>query len=75
MQRLPKMLVLFFPFRRQLALEAREEFIKKESYEDYVTRLKRTIQSIPVDVIDRTIDSLPGRVEMVIKSKGHRIKY
>ena len=40
--------------------------LKKEFY---------TLDNTSVDVIDRTIDSMSGRINAVIKSKGFRIKY
>ena len=64
-----------FSFRRDLAESAKQQRIEKESYEDFGSRVIDIIKSTPQDVIDRTIDSLPQRMKMVIKSKGKRIKY
>ena len=33
------------------------------------------MESYPVSKIDAIIDSMPKRIDMVIKSKGQRIKY
>ena len=66
---------VFHNVRRELAIQVREMHLEKESYENYAARVIRTIKNIPTDVIDRTIDSLPKRMDMVIKSKGERIKY
>ena len=52
-----------------------EKFIEREDLDSFKQRIIETIHSIPIDIIDRTIQSLPKRVEMVIKSKGDRIKY
>ena len=66
---------VFHLARKMLAKEAKDKFIQKESYAEFAHRVIRTIESVPAHIIDRTIDSLPQRMSMVIKSKGDRIKY
>ena len=56
-------------------MEAEKKRITRESYEQFAARLQKTIESIPVDVIDRTIESLPKLMRMIVKSEGRRIKY
>ena len=41
----------------------------------FAARVVQTIKNVPIDLINRTIDSLPKRMNMVVKSKGDRIKY
>ena len=66
---------LFHNVRRELHKQAKENRIEKESYQNFVVRVMETIRSMPTDVIDRTIESLPGRMRMVINTKGDRSKY
>ena len=67
--------IFSFNTRRELAHQAEQQHIEQETFPEFAARVKHTIQSIHVDVIDRTIESLPRRMEMVVKSKGHRIKF
>ena len=64
-----------FICRRQLAKQAQEERIENESYEAFASRVKAAINSVPIALIDKTIESLPKRMEMVVKCGGRRIKY
>ncbi len=66
---------LFNNVRRELHKQAKENRIEKETYKDFVVRVMDTIRNMPTDVIDRTIESLPGRMQMVINTKGDRSKY
>ena len=66
---------MFHNVRRELSEQARKRRIEKETYEEFAVRVMDTIKNMPMDVIDRTIASLPKRMEMVISSKGDRSKY
>ena len=48
--------------------------IESESYQEFTRRVIDAVRAFPAEVIDRTIASLPGRIEMVLKGKGERIK-
>ena len=52
-----------------------QEETKKETYKGFSSRIARTIKQYPVDVIDKTIDSMERRLQLVIKGKGGRTKY
>ena len=49
--------------------------IFKESYEEFVRRCRQTLLQFPADVIDRTISSIPKRLQAVVQSGGQRTKY
>jgi len=66
---------MFNQVRKQLASDAIEQHIRRETYQEFAVRVKRTIEATPIAYIDRTIESLPGRMEMVIDKKGFRIRY
>ena len=55
--------------------EAVEKNITHETFIEFSARVKRTLETFPVDTINRTIDSMPRRVNMVLESNGIRIKY
>ena len=46
-----------------------------EKFEQFSAKVKRTLENTPTKYIDKTIESMPKRMLMVIKSKGKRIKY
>ena len=66
---------MFHIVRKRLAEHAKTNNLYHETYQQFSSRVIETIKSIPIDYINKTIDSLPKRMEMVVKSKGHRIKY
>lgn len=48
--------------------------IRKETFEDFKTRVINMFEKIDVDMIDRTIESMPKRIDAVLSSKGYRTK-
>ena len=65
----------FHNIRKRLAQESIDQNIVKESYSQFCQRVRRTILNYDKDVIDRTIESMPKRINLVIKNKGIRTKY
>ena len=59
----------------ELGKEAISKRINKETFEQFSERCVRAMQTYSVDIIDAIIESMPKRVDMVIKRKGQRIKY
>jgi len=49
--------------------------IISETCEEFVSRIRRALHSIPLETIDKTIASMDKRIGMVIKARGKRIKY
>lgn len=66
---------LFNLVKRQLRADAQRLRITKESMEEFALRVKNTLLNFPSATIDKLIDSMPKRVDMVIKSQGQRIRY
>ena len=66
---------IFHIMKKKLREEARKKKITKESFEDYSLRCVRMMDSFPIATINRTIDSMPGRVKLMIGARGQRIKY
>ena len=55
--------------------DAEKQNITKESFEEFLARVKRSMLSFPADVIDKTIESLYKRMKDIITAKGQRLKY
>ena len=60
---------------KKLRKDAIDLKLEQETYEQFVRRVKRTVLDFDKDIIDRTIASMPRRVDAVIKCKGGRTKY
>lgn len=65
----------FNNIRRLLKRDALDNKITKETYDNFCIRVKRIILGYDSDVIDRTIASMPKRIDLVIKNRGLRTKY
>ena len=66
---------IFHLAKRKLRQQAITENINSESYEQFVKRISRTLKSLPVELIDKTIDSMNKRIQLVIDRKGQRTRY
>lgn len=52
-----------------------EKCITSESYEQFVNRVTAILFNIPVLLINKTIESVSKRVQLIIENKGKRLKY
>jgi hypothetical protein len=66
---------IFHLVRKQLQEDALRKKITKESFAAFSERIKRTMKSIPVETINKTILSMNKRMQLIIKGKGNRTKY
>ena len=66
---------VFHNIRRKLNSDAVEQNITSETFEQFCKRIRFTILNYSAEIIDRTIDSMPKRINMIIKNKGQRLKY
>ena len=60
---------------QRLRKQSLEQKIQYESYEAFCQRIRKTLLSFPVGIIDRTIASMHKRLDAIIKLKGQRTKY
>ena len=60
---------------RKLTKDALERGITRESYEQFCNRVQTTIYAISPEVIDKTIESMNGRIAEIIRNNGERLKY
>ena len=58
----------------QLRRDALERAITRESYEQFCNRLRQTIEAVPVETINRIIESMNGRLRQIIDKNGERLK-
>ena len=65
----------FHTVKVELDKQALELNITCETYEEFSERVIRTITNMPVDVVDKIIESMDNRISLVINSKGQRTKY
>jgi transposase len=66
---------VFHVVKEELRKQALDERITRENFEQFSARCHRTLINFPVAIIDRTIGSMPRRIDMVIKKRGQRLKY
>lgn len=59
----------------ELDKQALELNITRETYEEFSERFISTIKNMPVDVVEKIIESMDSRISLVILSKGQRTKY
>ena len=60
----------FHAVKVELDKQALDLNITRETYEEYSERVIRTIKNMPVDVVDKIIESIDNRISIVISSKG-----
>ena len=53
--------------RRRLETDAITREITKETYEEFESRVKRTMSDLPLSSINKTIESMPKRLQEIIK--------
>ena len=58
---------LFNSVRDKLRKDALDRMLEKETFEQFCRRVKNTMLNFPVNQIDKTIASMPKRIDMVIE--------
>lgn len=66
---------VFNVVKKQLREDAIQRNIEVETKQEFEQRVLQTLRSYPSDVIDRTIESMEKRLQLIRKSKGERLKY
>ena len=61
--------------KQRLCQDALDHQKTRENFAVFSTRVKTTLETIPIDVVDQTILSMGKRINEIIKRKGQRIKY
>eukprot|EP00111_Clytia_hemisphaerica_P007141 TCONS_00020741-protein len=60
---------------KQLKRQALEQKIISETQEEFVARVQKTMRDFPVETINKIIDSMDKRINLIIKNGGQRTKY
>ena len=60
---------------KALEKDTMEQVITHETFEQFVARVRRILHDIPISVIDKTIESVEKRINLIIANKGKRLKY
>ena len=66
---------MFNNIRNELREEAIQKRITYENFEQFSARVKRTMEKYPLKTINKTIESMDTRMNMIIDGHGHRTKY
>ena len=61
--------------KMKLHNDALEQNITQETFEEYSSRIRQTLLNLPIEYIDKTIDTMDRRMSLIIKGRGKRIKY
>ena len=66
---------MFNQIKGDLKRQALQYHISQESERAFVARVKNTLLNWPVSKINNIIESMPRRMDMVVKGRGQRTKY
>ena len=66
---------MFHLVRKKLHKDPQEHEIKQETYKEFSNKVKSTNDNFPVNIINKTIETLPKRLTRAIERKGERTKY
>ena len=66
---------MFQYVRTKLHEESLNRNITFENFEEYSARVKKTLLAVPVEYINKTIESMDNRLSMAVKKGGEHIKY
>jgi hypothetical protein len=66
---------LFHSVKKSLAKQAKQSALTRESMVEFKARVQNTLENFNSRMINNLINSLPKRIDAIIKSNGGRIKY
>lgn len=66
---------VFHKMRKAIQKDAITRNIQKESFRQFQARCARIIRNFDSSYIDKVIESMPKRIDLIIKRKGQRIRY
>ena len=66
---------LFHIVKQLLEQDAIKYNITFETYEQFSERVETTIRNLNTDIINKTIESMNNRMDLIIEKKGQRTKY
>ena len=66
---------VFKSVKARLHEDALEKRIEREDFEEFSARVKATLESTPVDLVDNVIGSMNERIDKVVNRNGQRTRY
>ena len=66
---------LFYSMREELRQQALRQNITHETFTEFSERVTTTLNNFSIAEIDKTIESMNKRLQLIIGSNGERIKY
>ena len=66
---------MFHLVKKQLECQVRDRHIIRETWQEFKSRVKKTLYNVPVDYVNNIITSMPRRIHAVVKADGFRTKY
>ena len=66
---------MFHLVRANLQKDSLTKEIKKEMFLEFSSRVRKTNKSSPVEILNKTFDSMPKRLAKIVSAKGERTKY
>ena len=66
---------LFHTMKKRLRIQALEEQIEYETFEQFSLRVKQQLLNVKAEDVDKIIDSMNKRVDDVLRTGGYRTKY
>lgn len=66
---------VFHLVRRRLDKEAQNKRITSETKDQFADRVKQNLADFDISTIDKIIESMPKRIDRIIKKRGLRLKY
>ena len=66
---------IFHLVKMNLEKEALKQKITNESFEEFRERVFNSFQHIDTEIVDKTTESLPRRIDKIIALSGGRTKY
>lgn len=66
---------VFHLLDKKLRHDAVEQNITHESFKEFSARVKSTVENIPIETIDKIIDTMQKRMREIVSGRGERLKY
>ena len=66
---------LFNDSKQQLAKQALQQNITKESRTQFASRIEEMLASYSVNRVNKLVDSLPNRMKLLVQKDGIRLRY
>ena len=66
---------IFYIVKMALEKYALDRDITDETFQEFSERLATTFHNLHTNLIDRTVESINNRIELLIKNKGQRTRY